>query len=732
MSRRALLGCGVAAVILAAAPAARADDEEELEGLLGEQVVSGASKTAELARDAPATTSVITAEDIRRYGMRSINEAIDFLGMGLVTQNPLHSVEVGGRGVLVTADFGNHVLLVVDGHVMNEPWDGTGYFEQGAAIPMELIDHIELVLGPGSVLYGGSAMFGVVNVVTKRASSYKGLHFVADGSASPEQGRGGSFTSFRPADLGGSYRLASGIGHELTLFGKPAELTAQAELYQQNGPSFLWGPQVHGDGSGTATTFGPRSLPNAWGGRTTEQYTTSVPAVHARLLVGDLAVMVRAASYTRRTPYVNGFNQFVSDFDEPRTFERDRWISADLQYRVRPAPKLGLLVHAYGDAYDFLQHQYSSTSSDCSELTFGPCQQQAHGHSRWVGTELQAQYDWTGKDELTTMLGVDGRIRDIGGRTESTAADTGVITHVDGDKTVTELAWAAYAQQRYSPTRFWHLNAGARFDSDPRGGARLSPRVATSVDVWRDGVAKVLYSEAFRAPTFYEAFYAAPQQQPSPDIRSEVVRSLESTLEQRVGRHRLLMGVFRTWWSDMIELREVSTDSYQYQNTSTIHNYGYNARADGAFGQLHYGMSVTGAYTRRIEPEGDTHPLAVAPQLFGNVRVSYDLPDLWPTVALASTFVGKRPADRAFDGNFATTPYAPASVEFRLTLSERVPGVPGLTYRIGASVVSASRSAYVAGPNQSVAPDVSPRPNAELAPINRFTTFGTLTYDLPL
>jgi outer membrane receptor for ferrienterochelin and colicins len=730
MRHRALLACCAAALLTA--PAARADDEEDLAGLLGEQVVSGASKTAELARDAPATTSVITAEDIRRHGMRSISEAIDFLGMGLVTQNPLHSVEVGGRGVLLTSDFGNHVLLVVDGHVMNEPWDGTAYFEQGAAIPMELIDHIELVLGPGSVLYGGSAMFGVVNVVTKRASSYKGLHFIADGSASPQQGRGGSFTSFRPGDLGGSYRLATGIGHEFTLFGKPAELTAQAELYQHNGPSFQWGPQVETDASGAPVTFGSRSLPNAWGGRTTEQYTTSVPAVHARLLVGDLSVMVRAASYTRRTPYVNGFNQFVSDFDEPRTFERDRWLSADLQYRVRPTPKLGLLVHTYGDLYDFLQHQYSSDPGDCTNLASGPCRQQTYGHSRWVGTELQALYDWTGKDELTTMVGVDGRIRDIGALTESTAADTGFVTNVDGDKNLTEIVWAAYAQQRYSPTRFWHLNAGARFDSDPRGGARLSPRVATAFDVWRDGVAKVIYSEAFRAPTFYEAFYESPQQHPSPTIKSEVVRSLESTLEQRVGRHRFLMGVFRTWWSDMIELRELGADSFQYQNTSAIHNYGYNARADGAIGQLRYGMSVTGAYTRRVEPEGDTHALAVAPQLFGNVRASYDLPDYWPTVALASTFVGKRPADRAFDGNFGTMPYAPASVELRLTLSERFPGVPGLSYRIGASVVSASSSAYVAGPNQSIAPDVSPRPNAELAPINRFTTFGTLTYDLPL
>ncbi|HEX3853155.1 MAG TPA: TonB-dependent receptor plug domain-containing protein, partial [Polyangiaceae bacterium] len=136
--------------VLGVASPAHAEDEA-LDALLDEHVVTGASKADELAKVAPATTSVITAEDMNRYGIRSLAEAIDFLGMGLVTQDPLHSVEVGGRGVSLTSDFGNHVLLVVDGHVFNEPWGGTAYFEQGAGIPLEMIDHIELVLGPGSV-----------------------------------------------------------------------------------------------------------------------------------------------------------------------------------------------------------------------------------------------------------------------------------------------------------------------------------------------------------------------------------------------------------------------------------------------------------------------------------------------------------------------------------------------------------------------------------------------------
>jgi outer membrane cobalamin receptor len=725
------VAASLAAALVAGEAVAAADDTQDLTRLLNENVVSGASKSLEVASDAPATTTTITAADMRRYGIRSLDEAIDFLGLGLVTQNPLHSVDIGGRGVLLTSDFGNHVLLVVDGHVMNEPWDGTAYFEQGAAIPIDLIDHIELVLGPGSVLYGGNAMIGVVNVVTKRAASYRGLHFTAEAGLSPQQGQGGTFTSFAPKDLGNTYRLASGIGHEFTLLGTPAELTAGVELYRQNGPSFQWGPQTATNDDGTPVNFGPRTPPGVWGGRTYDQYATSVPAAQAKLVVGDLTVWARGATYWRTTPYVNGFNQTLSDFDDARSYELDRWAQADVRYRKLLSRTLELQVRGYADAYDYLQHQYASQGSNCAVSTTGACLQVTRGESQWAGSEIQAQYDWTGAETLTTMVGVDARVRHVAGRTDATAGDTGQLLARSGDRSVAEPVWAAYVQQRYRPLDPIHLNAGVRFDADPRGGSRFSPRAAVAVDAWKGGVARAIYSEAFRSPTFYEAFFQDAQQHPAPDIHAEVVRGVECSIEQTMGSHRVLMGVFRTWWSDMISLEALPDGSYQYRNVASIDNYGYNARADGTLGPLRYGLSVTGAHTRGNGPDGD-HPLPVAPQIFGNARLSYDLPELLPDVALATTFVGRRPADRALDGGFTPTPYAGPELRLRATASERFPAVPGLSYRLGAEYVTAAVSPYVAGPTQTVDPSLDVHPSAELAPINRFTVFATLQYDLPL
>ena len=715
--------------LLLAPARAYADDKDDLAGLLDEEVVNGASKTEELAKDAPGTTSVITAEDIRRYGIRSISDAINFLGMGLVTQNPLHSVEIGGRGVLLTADFGNHVLLIVDGHVMNEQWDGTAYFEQGAGIPMELIDHIELILGPGSVLYGGNAMIGVVNVVTKKASSYDGVHLIAEGSASPQQGSHGNVTSWAPTDMGGAYRVGVGVGHELSLFGHQASLTGQLELYRQDGPTFLWNPQKVTNDDGSPTNFGPRTALGVWGGRINNQYDTSVPALYMKLDVGELSVMLRAASYFRRTP-TEGFSQQTTDFDESRSFERDRFLSAQVQWQRQVSRGLQLSVRTYGDLYDYLQNIYNSDPSECGGLTKGACLFVGKGHSRWLGTEVQGHYDWLGSGKLSTLIGFDGRVRQVGGETDSDEASTGQVVDVEGKKSLVEGVWAAYAQQRWTPVPFMHLNGGIRYDNDPRGGEKLSPRAAVAFDTWKDGVFKVSYSEAFRAPTFFEAFYQQTGWIPNPAIKSETVRGAETSFEQRLGRHRLMFGAFRTWWSDLLTLRQLDDSTLQYQNVARIDNYGYNARVDGAIGNFHYGASITGAHTRRSTPDG-TQPLPVAPQIFGNARVSYELPGYWPTVALATNFVGPRPADRAFDGNFTPTPSAPASAEFRLTLSAPVPHVPGLSYRISGSFVTGTVAPYVAGPTQYV-DATGPAQPAELTPVVRVTGFASLKYDLPL
>lgn len=711
-----------------------ADEAADLEGLLSENVVSGASKSAELASDAPATTSVLTAADMRRYGIRSLAEAIDFLGMGIITQDPLHSVEVGSRGVLLTGDYGDHFLVVVDGHVLNEPWNGTAYYEQGLALPLELIDHVELVLGPGSVLYGGNAMLGVINIVTKGASSYRGLTLVAEGGVSPQQGSDGAFTSFAPDDLGNAYRLGAGVGKSFHLFGADASFVTHVELYRQHGPSFEFpfqGGNVNAIGE--PTNYGPRApAPGVWGGRVYEQYNSFVPTVWGTFRVGDLSIQARASRYRRATPYINYFNQLVSDFDEPRSHETEQWLSLDVRYQKHVGDRLSLTVHGYGDHYNYEERLYNSDAPQCVDVAPEPCVIVPIGRSRWAGVELQTSVDWLRNDALTTLLGADVRVRHIAARVDTDLASGRTVDSFSSGS-VTEVPWAVYAQQRYSPVRQLHLNAGARLDSDPRGGKHVSPRAAFAVDPWKNGVIKGIYAEAFRPPSYYEsAFHPSDDTIVFSNLRPETVRGIEASVEQRFGAQRLLFGVYRTWWDDMISLTVVdfSTFALAYRNNSTITNFGFNTLFEGRAGAWAYGASLTSGYARRNSADGSVR-LPVAPQMFGNARVSYDLPEAWPTLALASSFVGSRLADRANDGNFAVTPTAPFSLTLRATVSGDVPGLSSVSYRISGNYVTAAHAPYVAGPNQTQDPTVADRPPAALAPVNRLSTFATLTYNLP-
>jgi outer membrane receptor protein involved in Fe transport len=706
----------VASALLGWAGNAAADGAPDLEAALEQPVVSAASKTAEAASTAPATATIITAEDLRRYGVHSLDEAINFLSMGMITQNPLHSVDVGARGVLLTADYGNHVLLLVDGHVMNEQWGGTAYFERGAAVPFELIDHIEVILGPGSVLYGSNAMLGVINIVTKRAKDYEGVHLI--GEAEVHSLRGGA-----------------GAGSTFKLFGEPGEVTFQAEYYTQRGPTFAFGPQLGG----------------AWGGEADDSYWTQIPAGYLRVVLGDFEASFRAATYKRGTPYVNSFNQFSGDFDDPDGYELDRWLSADLKHRAHIGQVMTLTSRVYADTYDYQQYLTSTNPDECLPGQDQGCRTGLIGVSRWIGAELQTNFDWFGSGMLTTMIGVDGKLRRVGSRQDAVDLVTGENPGSFGSYEQDERAVAVYGQQTFNPVPWLGLNGGLRYDLDERFGSSLSPRAAVSVSPWQGGTLKAIYSQAFRAPSSYESFYVDPDYQVASDeLRPETVRSVEASVEHRFGSHRIMAGVFRSWWYDMVflgslspaelqtaisagELVPGSTEGVVFRNAAQIDNWGFNAGAEGSLAsrRLHYGINVTGAQSRRDVAGDDltAQELPVAPQFFGNARLAYQLPGNLPTLGLVVRWTGKRPADRAFDGAFTPRPYAPPQIELKGTVSGDVTFVKGLSYRVTGGYAFAAEAPYVAGPVQAATPE---QPAAELAPVEQFKASVGLQYDFDL
>jgi Outer membrane receptor for ferrienterochelin and colicins len=173
----------------------------DLEDLMRLRVTSVAKKEQSLSR-AGAAIFVITQEDIRRSGMTSIPDLLRLAPGVDVARVDANAWAITIRGF--SNRYSNKVLVLVDGRtVFNPAFSGVFWDQQG--VPLEDIDRIEVIRGPGGTVWGANAVNGIINITTKRAQDTPGGLLSAEtGSKDRAQGLvqyGGS------AGAKGAYRV---------------------------------------------------------------------------------------------------------------------------------------------------------------------------------------------------------------------------------------------------------------------------------------------------------------------------------------------------------------------------------------------------------------------------------------------------------------------------------------------------------------------------------------------
>lgn len=144
----------------------------EFEDLVNLQVTT-ASKTAEKAIEAPAVLSVIHATDIEAYGANSLGEILERVtGAFLTSSFQLQNNFLSFRGD-PASEFNNHLLILIDGRPARESISNGTNFSIYNSFPIESIQRIEIIRGPGSVLYGTCAYMGVINIITRSGEGNK-------------------------------------------------------------------------------------------------------------------------------------------------------------------------------------------------------------------------------------------------------------------------------------------------------------------------------------------------------------------------------------------------------------------------------------------------------------------------------------------------------------------------------------------------------------------------------
>ncbi|MCQ8179826.1 TonB-dependent receptor [Methylomonas sp. SURF-1] len=175
------------------APRSGLADDDSLERLkalslqeLTATTVSLAVKNQQSLQEAAAAAYVISNEEIRRSGMQSIPEVLRKVPGLEVARVDANQWAITSRGF--NGAFANKLLVMVDGRTVYDPFNSGVYWNE-QDYPLEDVDRIEVIRGPGATLWGSNAVNGVINIVTRTAQESRGA-LLSAGTSHEEPGFG--------------------------------------------------------------------------------------------------------------------------------------------------------------------------------------------------------------------------------------------------------------------------------------------------------------------------------------------------------------------------------------------------------------------------------------------------------------------------------------------------------------------------------------------------------------
>jgi outer membrane receptor for ferrienterochelin and colicin len=201
-------------------------DASELQKKLNENV-GAASRKALSSRETPGIVSVITEDDIQRTGARDLVDVLRLVPGFDFGADVSFITGVSLRGAW---SLEGKILILLDGHELNElMYQNVAFFNR---FPVDLVHRIEIIRGPGSAMYGGTAEYGVINIITKGAVETDALTVSGSIGALPDSyGR-------RNAQLSLAKKVSDNAVIDVSLFRGRAIRSDQSyqDLYQEYEP----------------------------------------------------------------------------------------------------------------------------------------------------------------------------------------------------------------------------------------------------------------------------------------------------------------------------------------------------------------------------------------------------------------------------------------------------------------------------------------------------------------
>ena len=467
--------------------------EMSLEELMTLKVatVYGASKFEQDVIEAPASVSIVTAEEIKKYGYRTLAEALRSVRGIYITYDRNYSY-IGMRGFSRPGDYNSRVLMLVDGHRVNDNIFDTAPIGTEFPVDIDLIDRIEVIRGSSSSLYGANAFFGVVNVITKQAVDLNGTELA---------GAAGSFATYNGRVSYGKKYL-NGVG--LLLSGSVMHSNGPDRLYfkEFDTPAHNNGIAENADGDRNYQFFGKGTFK-------------------------DLTVIGAYSSRTKGIPTAS----FRTVFDDPGTQTTDSHGFLDLKYVHGFDDETKLTVRAFFDRYYYHgNYMYDSNNPDNTNPQPNPSQLYLNKDLAW-GT-------WLGGEALFTKTLFERHKVSAGTELRYDAQQDQKNYDVDPfqlylDDKRSAVIWALYLQDEVQLLDSLIFSAGVRYDHYDNFGGTVNPRLALIYKPADKSVVKFLYGEAFRAPNAYELYYDdGVNIKANPSLKPEKIQTYEIIYEQ--------------------------------------------------------------------------------------------------------------------------------------------------------------------------------------------------------
>lgn len=497
-AQRTLLPARFACLLLALPSLAAGDEYADLkEG--GAPAVFAASRYTQTITDTPASVTLLTQDEIRRYGYRTVFEA-------LRSQPGFYDASsqwpgLGLQGIALPGDFNSRVLFLVNGMPVYEPTYGNFFLEH---LDIASINRIEIVRGPGSALYGSGAVQGIVNLVTYNGRQRPGVS--ANLEASSHEGRKAYV----------SYGATTPDGQDIFLSASTAA-TGGSNIYLRefDTPDYA-NSQYHGISAGndageTHRLFGRILNGNAW-----VQWMYTEGRKHDPLASYSTVFNTDRLLLRERLGAVEAGNTFTlgdGTIATARAYVIDTTERGDYPYNNDVPQTAG--VPTYINVSDLMSTQYGA------EFRYD---RSFERHRLLGGVEVK-------------QVDAHHQVGDQPGMERS-----GVLTL---DRRPAYSQYSLFAQDQFQLDPQSQLFLGARYDAyrsfSPGVQSRLSPRLAYVRQYPGRGTGKLAYGEAYRAPTIYESLYqdGTPQAESlweNPDLRPEITRTAEAIWESPPGR----------------------------------------------------------------------------------------------------------------------------------------------------------------------------------------------------